>query len=175
MDFGPKTAKFGPKLTFLAKYWHFWPIWSSAWPKNNADKLPSEYNSTAMSAAFFKLWWWVRRPQMLHCLGELFSIVSAAQQQMIIMTLHISVVIEMLAQCTCLSILSNIKWILLLFLFQNSTSTPVTVVDVPPILNKTIKSGHHLCFFGVKLRINWFDKLLIITTQPTRGWLIRPK
>ena len=30
-------------------------------------------------------------------------------------------------------------------------------------------------FFGVKLRINWFDKLLIITSQPTRGWLIRPK
>ena len=74
-----------------------------------------------------------------------------------------------LAQCTCLSPLSNIKWILLLFLFQNSISTPVTVVDVPPILNKTIKSGHHLCFFGVKLRINWFDKLLIITSQPTRG------
>ena len=26
--FGPKTAKFGPTLTFLAKYRHFWPIWS---------------------------------------------------------------------------------------------------------------------------------------------------
>ena len=123
----------------------------------------------------FQLWWWVCRPQVLHCLGELFSIVSAAQEQMIIMALHISLVIEMLAQCTCFSILSNIKWILLLFLFQNSISTPVTVVDVPPILNKTIKSGHHLCFFGVKLRINWFDKLLIITSQPTRGWLNRPK
>ena len=31
---------FGPKLTFLAKYRHFWPIWSNARPKNNADKLP---------------------------------------------------------------------------------------------------------------------------------------
>ena len=30
-------------------------------------------------------------------------------------------------------------------------------------------------FFGVKLRINWFDKLSIITSQPTRGWLFRPK
>ena len=34
-----KTAKFGPKLAFSAKYRHFWPIWSKAWPKNNADKL----------------------------------------------------------------------------------------------------------------------------------------
>ena len=25
--FGSKTAKFGPKLKFLAKYRHFWPIW----------------------------------------------------------------------------------------------------------------------------------------------------
>ena len=39
--FGPKTAKFGSKLTFLAKYRHFWPIWSNARPKNKADKLPS--------------------------------------------------------------------------------------------------------------------------------------
>ena len=23
--FGPKMAKFGPKLAFSAKYWHFWP------------------------------------------------------------------------------------------------------------------------------------------------------
>ena len=37
--FSPKTAKFGRKLAFLAKYQHFWPIWSNAWPKNNADKL----------------------------------------------------------------------------------------------------------------------------------------
>ena len=28
--FGPKTTKFGPKLAFLAIYWHFWPIWSHA-------------------------------------------------------------------------------------------------------------------------------------------------
>ena len=35
----PKTAKFGPKLAFWAKYRHFLPIWSNAWPKNNADKL----------------------------------------------------------------------------------------------------------------------------------------
>ena len=38
--FGPKTAKCGPKLAFLAKYRHFWPIWSDAWPKNNSNKLP---------------------------------------------------------------------------------------------------------------------------------------
>ena len=31
--FGPKTAKFGLKLTFLAKYRHFLPIWSHARPK----------------------------------------------------------------------------------------------------------------------------------------------
>ena len=37
--FCPKTTKFGPKLAFWAKYRHFWPIWSKAWPKNNADKL----------------------------------------------------------------------------------------------------------------------------------------
>ena len=37
--FGPKTAKFGSKLAFLAKYGHFWPIWSIARPKNNGDKL----------------------------------------------------------------------------------------------------------------------------------------
>ena len=107
-------------------------------------------NSTSMSAASARFSTIVAgllcRPQVLHCLGELFSIVSAARQQMIIMAFHISLVIEMLAQCTCLSLLSNIKWILLLFLFQNSISTPLTVVDVPPILNKTIKSGHHLCF-----------------------------
>ena len=23
--FGPKKAKFSPKMVFLAKYWHFWP------------------------------------------------------------------------------------------------------------------------------------------------------
>ena len=27
------------KMAFWAKYQHFWPIWSNAWPKNNADKL----------------------------------------------------------------------------------------------------------------------------------------
>ena len=37
--FGPKTAKFGPKLAFLAKCGHFWPNWSIVWPKNNADNL----------------------------------------------------------------------------------------------------------------------------------------
>ena len=36
---GPKTAKFGPKLAFWAKYRHFYPIWSKAWPKNDANKL----------------------------------------------------------------------------------------------------------------------------------------
>ena len=34
-SFGPKTAKFGPKRAFLAKYGLFWPIWSDAQPKNN--------------------------------------------------------------------------------------------------------------------------------------------
>ena len=36
---GPKTAKFGPKLAFLVKYGHFWPIWSNDRPKNNSNKL----------------------------------------------------------------------------------------------------------------------------------------
>ena len=27
--FGPRTAKFGPKLAFLVKYGHFWPIWTT--------------------------------------------------------------------------------------------------------------------------------------------------
>ena len=38
--FGPKTAKFGPKLAFSAKYWHFWPIWSHARTKNNVNRVP---------------------------------------------------------------------------------------------------------------------------------------
>ena len=37
--FGPKTAKFVPKLVYLAKYCHFWPIWSHVRPKNNANKV----------------------------------------------------------------------------------------------------------------------------------------
>ena len=36
---GPKTAKFGQNLAFWAKYRHFCPIWSKAWPKNDANKL----------------------------------------------------------------------------------------------------------------------------------------
>ena len=36
----PKRAKFDQKLTFLAKYRPFWSIWSHAWLKNYADKLP---------------------------------------------------------------------------------------------------------------------------------------
>ena len=38
--YGPKTAKFSPKYGFFAQSWHFWPIWSHARPKNNADKVP---------------------------------------------------------------------------------------------------------------------------------------
>ena len=37
--FGPKTAKFGPKLTFLAKYRHFGPFDLMPDKKNHADKL----------------------------------------------------------------------------------------------------------------------------------------
>ena len=37
--FPPKKWIFGPKMTFLAKYWHFWPIWSHGRPKN-ANKGP---------------------------------------------------------------------------------------------------------------------------------------
>ena len=33
--FDPKTAKFGPKLAFSAKYGHFWPIWSTSFSKKN--------------------------------------------------------------------------------------------------------------------------------------------
>ena len=32
-------AKFGLKLAFLAKYWHFWPIWYNARPKNQCGKV----------------------------------------------------------------------------------------------------------------------------------------
>ena len=38
--FRPKNGQIWPKMAFLAKYQHFWPIWSHTWPKNNADKLP---------------------------------------------------------------------------------------------------------------------------------------
>ena len=38
--FWPKNGQIWLKLAFLAKYQHFWPIWSHTWPKNNADKLP---------------------------------------------------------------------------------------------------------------------------------------
>ena len=38
--FAPKTTKFGPKLGFLAKYRHFWSIWSHALPKDDANKMP---------------------------------------------------------------------------------------------------------------------------------------
>ena len=36
----PKNGQTWPKTGFLAKYGHFWPIWSNAWPLNNSDKLP---------------------------------------------------------------------------------------------------------------------------------------
>ena len=36
---GPKTAKLGPKLAFLVKYGHFWPLWSNARPKKNANTV----------------------------------------------------------------------------------------------------------------------------------------
>ena len=36
----PINGQIGPKLVFLAKYWHFWPIWSHARPINNASKVP---------------------------------------------------------------------------------------------------------------------------------------
>ena len=35
-----KIRIFGPKLAFLAKYCHFWPIWSHARPKNKGNKVP---------------------------------------------------------------------------------------------------------------------------------------
>ena len=35
-----KTAIIQLKMAFLAKYWHFWPIWSHARPINNASKVP---------------------------------------------------------------------------------------------------------------------------------------
>ena len=34
--FGPKTAK----LFILAKYWHFWSIWSHGRPKKDANEVP---------------------------------------------------------------------------------------------------------------------------------------
>ena len=39
LDLGPKNGQIWPKLAFWAKYRHFWPIWSNAWPKNDANKL----------------------------------------------------------------------------------------------------------------------------------------
>ena len=33
-----------PKMAFLAKYWHFWPIWSHARPKTNANKVPKWFS-----------------------------------------------------------------------------------------------------------------------------------
>ena len=39
-DFCPKTTKFGPKLAFWAKYWHFWHMLSNARPKYNVNKVP---------------------------------------------------------------------------------------------------------------------------------------
>ena len=44
MDFWPKNGQIWPKLAFSAKYQHFWPVWSNAWPKNNADKLPKWFS-----------------------------------------------------------------------------------------------------------------------------------
>ena len=37
--FGPKTAQNMHLLLFWAKYCHYWPIWSHARPKNNANKV----------------------------------------------------------------------------------------------------------------------------------------
>ena len=42
--FGPKTAKFGPKIlhfwSFWAKYCHFLHLLSNSWPKNYMNKVP---------------------------------------------------------------------------------------------------------------------------------------
>ena len=38
--FGPKTAKFGPKYSFWAKYCPFLHILSNAQPKTNVNKVP---------------------------------------------------------------------------------------------------------------------------------------
>ena len=39
----PKKWSFGPKMTFLAKYRHFWPILSNGRPENAANKVPRCY------------------------------------------------------------------------------------------------------------------------------------
>ena len=36
--FNPKNGIWAKKLPKLAQNWHFWPIWSNARPKNNAEK-----------------------------------------------------------------------------------------------------------------------------------------
>ena len=50
--FGPKTAKFVPKLAFLAKHGHFWPIWPNVRPKNNLNKLPRWFFSYVGTKTF---------------------------------------------------------------------------------------------------------------------------
>ena len=44
-----KIRIFGPKLTFLPKYWLFWSIWSYAWPKNSANKVPRFFSARWVS------------------------------------------------------------------------------------------------------------------------------
>ena len=44
LDSGPKYGQIWPKMAFSANYWHFWPTWSNAWQKNNADKLPKWFS-----------------------------------------------------------------------------------------------------------------------------------
>ena len=41
--FGQKMAKFGPKLAFLAKYQHFWPICSHADQKTMRTSCPGVF------------------------------------------------------------------------------------------------------------------------------------
>jgi len=35
-----------PKIGIFAQYWPFWPIWSYAQPKNNANEVPTWFSVT---------------------------------------------------------------------------------------------------------------------------------
>ena len=41
--FWPKNGQIWPKLAFLAKYQHFWPIWSHTWPKTMQTRCPGGF------------------------------------------------------------------------------------------------------------------------------------
>ena len=41
-----KNGFLAQRRPFLAQSWHFWPIWSHGWPKNDANKVPRWFSVT---------------------------------------------------------------------------------------------------------------------------------